>query len=76
MLSAVGGAPSDVPAVTSVPVSAGFPPIPAAAAVGSPQQPSYIGIKPEPAGDTALVRPICPPGKWLSSSHVLFGECA
>jgi len=57
MLSAVGGAPSDVPAVTSVPVSAGFPSIPAAAPVGSPQQPSYIGIKPEPAGDTALVSP-------------------
>ena len=55
MLSAVGGAPSDVPAVTSVPVSGGFPPISAAAA-GSPQQPSFAGIKPEPTGDTALVR--------------------
>ena len=56
MLSAVGGAPSDVPAVTSVPISVGFPSIPAsAAAVGSPQQP-FAGIKPEPTGDTALVR--------------------
>ena len=43
----------DVPAVTSVPMGASFSP---AAASGSP--PSFSGIKPEPAGDTALVSPI------------------